>query len=104
MKAKTTNIICYLTFIGWLIAFFFGDKKNSKFHLNQSLVIALGDLVVQVVLLIKGNNMTGPSMLVEIITTVLSILLFVGWVFGIGSAIQGKQKQAPLLGEIKIIK
>lgn len=39
MNKKITDIIAYLTWVGLIIAFVAGDKEESKFHLNQSLVI-----------------------------------------------------------------
>ncbi len=39
MDKKTTGIIAYITWIGWIVAFCAGDKEGAKFHLNQALVI-----------------------------------------------------------------
>ena len=44
MDAKVTSILSYCTWIGWLIAFFAGDKEGAKFHLNQGLVVMLFSL------------------------------------------------------------
>lgn len=37
MNKKTTGIIAYITWIGWIVAFCAGDKEGAKFHLNQAL-------------------------------------------------------------------
>ena len=42
MNKKTTGIIAYITWIGWIVAFCAGDKEGAKFHLNQALVILIG--------------------------------------------------------------
>lgn len=34
MDKKVTGILAYITWIGWLVAFFAGDKEGAKFHLN----------------------------------------------------------------------
>ena len=44
MDKKTTGIVAYLTWIGWLIALLAGDKEGAKFHINQALVILLFSL------------------------------------------------------------
>ena len=48
MNKKVTSIFAYCTFIGWLIAFLAGDKENSKFHLNQGLVLAIVEVALYV--------------------------------------------------------
>lgn len=41
MDAKTTGIVAYLTWIGFIIAICAGDKDGAIFHVNQALVIML---------------------------------------------------------------
>ena len=53
MDKKTTSWVAYCTFIGWIVAYCAGDKEGAKFHLNQGLVIALGNIAVQ--LYAKGD-------------------------------------------------
>ena len=31
--------------IGWIVAFCAGDKEGAKFHLNQALVILIGQII-----------------------------------------------------------
>ena len=59
MNKKTTDMVAYITWIGLLVAFIIGDRENSKFHLNQALVLWLVGL--------------------------LSVIPCVGWVIGIAS-------------------
>lgn len=96
MDKKTTGIVAYITWIGWIVAFFAGDKEGAKFHLNQALVIWLGFIIVNIVMQI---------------TIVGAIIGLVGWVFlivcffiGLISACKGEEKEIPLLGKIKILK
>ena len=49
MNKKTTGIIAYITWIGWIVAFCAGDKEGAKFHLNQALVILIGQIVAAVI-------------------------------------------------------
>ena len=46
---RKTDIVAYLTLIGWLIAWFRGNREASRFHLNQALTILLADLGTNVV-------------------------------------------------------
>ena len=65
MNKKTTGIIAYITWIGWIVAFCAGDKEGAKFHLNQALVILIGQIVAAVINYIPyvggivGRNGTG---------------------------------------------
>jgi len=88
MDKRTTDIVAYLTWVGLLIALIFGDRENSKFHLNQALVIWLFGL--------------------------LGVIPCVGWAWGVFclvcavmgfiSAINGEEKEVPLLGQFKLLK
>ena len=97
MDKKTTGIVAYITWIGLLVAFLAGDKEGAKFHLNQSLVIWLVNLVGGIVL--------------GFIPWIGGLLSFALWVFcvvcvvlGIIAASKEEEKEVPLLGKIKILK
>lgn len=96
MDTKTTGIVAYLTWIGLLIAFLAGDKEGAKFHINQSLVLVLASLISGVV--------TAIPFIGWIVGGIASIFIFVCWIIGFIGAIQGEEKEVPLLGKIKIIK
>ena len=46
MDKKTTDIVAYITILGWLAAYVAGEKEESKFHLNQGLVINLAFIIL----------------------------------------------------------
>ncbi len=96
MTKKTTDILAYITIFGLIIAFVAGDREESKFHLNQALVLWLASLISGVVAIIPVVGW--------IVTTVASIFLFVCWVIGLVSAIQGTEKAVPLIGGIQLLK
>lgn len=100
MDKKTTDIVAYLTWIGLIIAFVAGDKENCKFHLNQSLVIVILELLSGVIAVVLGFiPFVGP-----ILASVVGIAIFVLWILGLVSAIQGQEKPLPIIGGIKILK
>ena len=80
MNKKTTGIIAYITWIGWIVAFCAGDKEGAKFHLNQALVILIGQIVAAVITYIPYVG--------GIVGTILSIFLFVCWIMGLIYACQ----------------
>ncbi|MCH5205486.1 MAG: hypothetical protein J1F09_00950 [Oscillospiraceae bacterium] len=88
MDAKTTGIVAYLTWIGLLIAFLAGDKEGAKFHINQALVLLLFGLLGAI----------------PFIGWIWDVFVFVCWIIGFVGALQGQEKEVPLLGKIKIIK
>lgn len=95
MSKKATGIVAYITWIGWLVAFFAGDREGAKFHLNQALVIALGEIVVGILANIPFVN---------IVAGILGLFLFVCWIIGLIAACKEEEKEIPLIGGIKILK
>ena len=88
MDAKTTGIVGYLTWIGFIIAVCAGDKEGAKFHLNQSLVIFLFGLLS----------------IIPCLGRVWGIFLFVCWIMGLIAAINQEEKEVPLIGKVRILK
>ena len=88
MDKKTTGIVAYLTWIGWLIGLLAGDKEGAKFHINQALVILLFSLLS----------------IIPCIGWIWGIFMIVCWFIGFIAAINEEEKSIPLLGNIRIIK
>ena len=88
------GILAYCSILGWLIAFFLGDKNEVKSHLNQGLVLSIASLI---------NSVIG------FIPVIGGISGIIGWVIGAFSlvgiifAIIGKD-ELPIIGSIKILK
>ena len=88
MDAKTTGIVAYLTWIGFIIAVCAGDKEGAKFHINQALVIMLFGLLS----------------IIPCIGYIWGIFMIVCWIMGLIAAINEEEKEVPLIGGIKLIK
>lgn len=88
MDAKTTGIVAYLTWIGFLIAVIAGDKEGAKFHVNQALVIFLFSLLA----------------IIPCIGWIWGIFMIVCWFMGLIAAINQEEKEVPLIGSIKLLK
>ena len=97
MSKKATDIVAYITFLGWIIAFFAGDRANSRFHLNQALVIAIAEIILSIL----GRIFTHGF--ISWIIAILSIILFIFWLIGLIRAIKGSEQPVPVIGGINIL-
>ena len=88
MDKRTTDMVAYLTWIGLLVALFLGDRENSKFHLNQALVIWL----------------VGLLSVIPCVGWIVGIVAFVLAIMGFISALNGEEKALPIVGGIKLLK
>lgn len=107
MDKKTTDVVCYIGFIGLIIAFAAGTREQSKFHMNQSLVLVIAEIVLSVVSGIASgivNIIPIMGLIISLVAGICSIICFVLMIVGIVSAAKGEEKPLPLLGGIKILK
>lgn len=95
MSKRATDIVAYLSWPGLLVAFLIGDRAGSRFHLNQSLVIWLTGTVLGMVAWVP--------LLGWLIGAVGSLFCVICWFIGIVNAIQGVEKEVPLLGQIHLL-
>lgn len=97
---KNIALLCYLTWIGWVIAIFlFSSKENRNsytcFHVRQSLGLGLLAIVCCGIFQLLGESLfyfSLPSLLVF-------ILLFVLWMMGFVSAMNETEKPVPVIGK-----
>ena len=100
-----TDIVAYLTLVGWIIAYATGNRKESEFHLNQALTIMLADLGLNIVFAIATlQPVAGVSVLVRGVCGLLSFCTAVLWIVALVYAVKGKETPVPVLGEVKILK
>lgn len=98
MSKKATSIVSYLTALGWLIAYSFGDREGAKFYLNQSLLIVLGNLVLSIL----GRMFHGG--IVGVVLGLVNFAVFILWVIGFIHACKQEETPLPLIGDINILK
>lgn len=92
-EGKTIAIISYITIIGTLIAFIMNQNRHNYFaayHIRQALGVFLTGLIVNFLQRYIDFNW---------LDLLLSLGVFVLWIFGLIAAIQGEEKPVPLLGE-----
>jgi uncharacterized membrane protein len=98
MNNKTLSIISYITIIGWLVAYFSGkDKADTllKYHLRQSLGLAIVNIIFSVVLTIIASMVPSLSFL-----GLIGYVFIVLWIMGIINAANGALKPVPLIGKM----
>ena len=95
INAKITNSIAYLTWIGFIIAYIFGDRKNCMFHLNQAFLINIGVTVME---------MIAGVQYISYISLVGSVFFVICRCMGVFYAVTDQEKEVPILGKIKILK
>ena len=87
LSAKVTNVLSYITWIGFLIAYFAGDREKCMFHLNQGLVL----------------NIFGLLMFIPLVGWIARIGYIVLMILGIVNASSDADKPLPLIGTIKLL-
>jgi len=91
-EGKTLAILCYMTFIGTLIAIFMNlEKKNAfvNFHIRQ--------MIGLIIMLILSNVV--ERYLHSWTGTILWFFTFGSWLYSLIYAIKGEAKLIPFVGE-----
>lgn len=100
---KTMSIFAYLSWLVLIPLLAAKESKFARFHCNQGIILAIVEIIAWVVL------------------SLLSIIPYVGWIFvifnvllsvaclvlailGIINAVNGKAKELPVVGKIRILK
>lgn len=102
-KNKTLSILAYLSWLVLIPLFAAKDSRFARFHCNQGIVLAIAEIAVGIVLGLLGMIpyvgwvFTVLGSLVELVCLLLAI-------FGIVNAANGKAKELPLVGGIRILK
>lgn len=92
-EGKSTAIVAYLTIIGTIIAYFMNsDSKNSfaGFHIRQALGIHITFYVLGVLVGLFDS---------WLVSAAFYIFIAVLGIYGLVTAIQGEQKEVPIMGQ-----
>ena len=102
MDAKTIAWVSYLTFIGWIIAFVSHNNTVVKsplatIHLRQSFgIVIFSGLIIWVI----GTFFAVGFLWFNSFIWFLRVFLFILWLAGIISAVQGEAKPIPYIGPL----
>lgn len=97
MNSKTLSIISYITVIGWIIAFFSGKEQNDpllKYHLKQSLGLAIVSVVLNIILNIIVYIVPSLSFL-----SIAGFVVIIFWILGMINAANSAEKPIPVFGK-----
>ena len=105
LNKTATDIICYFSVPGWLVALLLGDYEKSKVHINQAMVIGLFSLMSEfahlfALMFFKGNLLGVANMIYDALRLFFLALSLIG----IFRAIRGNDTPMPVVGNIRILK
>ncbi len=107
MNKKATGIVAYITIIGWLVAYFVGDKENAKFHLNQGLSLGIISLIFWAIGSVVGKLVGWIPVIgwiISIVFWLIDIALLVLMIIGILNALNDQDKELPVIGKLTFLK
>jgi uncharacterized membrane protein len=96
-NGRTVAVLSYFTFVGWIIGLILHTSNKTSlgaFHQRQM----LGLMLLVVIIYILGYpliHIAYGSLLISILN--LGLLVF--WLMGVVSAINGKEKALPIVGD-----
>ncbi len=108
---SSNKALAALSYLGILVLIPILAAPNSKFarfHSNQGLVLLIVNIVLNIALSIVKIAMYSIAdplgRIFSVITWAVGILIIVLAIIGIINAVQGKAKELPIIGKIKILK
>ncbi len=93
-KNKVMAVLAYILFFIPLLAA--KDSKFARFHTNQGFVLFLGGIIASVVAVIPVIGW--------IVAPIAGLVITVLAVIGIINALNGRAKELPVIGKLKILK
>jgi uncharacterized membrane protein len=87
MDGKTKAIVAHITLIGWVIALVINSNEKDElasYYIRQLLGLYLLNLVLW---------------MIPVVGWLLNIVVFVFWLMSLIGAIQGEQKETPIVGK-----
>ncbi len=104
---KIMGVFAYLSWLVLIPIFAAPKSKFARFHANQGLVLAITEIVWWIAQIILTVIIYAISYKLGFITKILglaNIAFFVMTIIGILNAINGKAKELPVIGKIRILK
>ena len=103
---QNNKVMAILAYLSWLVLIPLiaaKDSKFARFHCNQGIVLAIIEIVIWAIFgALSFIPLVGWRFI--IINSVLSLGCFALAVIGIINAANGKAKELPLIGHIKLLK
>ena len=97
----------YLSVLVLIPLFAAKDSRFARFHANQGLVLLVSEVVWSAVTGVLGRLLRAISPFLGFVTAILglvNLLFLVLAIIGIVNAANGKAKELPLIGKIRLLK
>ena len=105
---KVLSIFAYIGILFLVPLLAAPNSKFARFHTNQGLILFLGEIVcftaVRILVRIFRWIFTPIGVILEIVQGLVWIVVLAFAIIGIVNAAQGKCKELPIIGSIRIIK
>ena len=102
-KNKIMAVLAYLSWLVLVPIFAAKDSKFARFHVNQGLVLAVVEIIVWIVLAVLGH-IPVIGVIIRIVGWLLNACCTIFAIIGILNAVQGKAKDLPFIGGIRLLK
>lgn len=99
-KNKVYAVLAYFTILVLIPIFIAKDSKYARYHANQGLVLLLFEIVGSILV---GVVAAISSTLGSICSGLLGLVTFVLLIIGIINAVDGRAKELPVIGNIRIL-
>lgn len=100
VKNKAYAILSYFSVLVLIPLLLAKDSKFARYHANQGLVLFIFEIIGSVIATIVGAISTGLG---SICSGLIGLLVFVFIVIGLINAIEGRAKELPVIGNIRIL-
>ncbi len=100
---KVMAILAYLSWLVLIPIFAAKESKFARYHVNQGLVLAIAEIIIWIVFGILAQ-IPFIGLIFSLINALLSLGCFVLAILGIVNAANGKAKELPIIGKVKILK
>ncbi len=106
---KVLSILCYFGILFLIPYFMKKESQYIKFHANQGLLLFILNIILSVISGIFGALLGAilgefGAILSTLLGGVLSLIGIAGMVIGILNAVNGKMKELPFIGTMRILK
>lgn len=102
-KNKLMAVLAYIGILVLIPIFAAKDSKFARFHANQGLVLMIVEIAISVIIgILSWIPVVG--VIISIIGGLVGLCAFVLAIIGIINAVNGKAKELPLIGKIRILK
>lgn len=98
---KAMAILAYLGILVLIPLFAAKNSKFARYHANQGLVLFLTELACSVISGILSRLI--PLLVIRLIFSLVNIALLVWVILGIVNAANGKAKELPIIGKLRIL-